>query len=449
MKPLRGGDRKLWPDELGLVARGAGHSFVLQGIGLGLGYVVHVLFARWLGALEYGVYTYVLAWIGLLAVLASTGIPMLVVRFVPEYRVGRQWALLRGLIRWSSLHILAVGTGLVLLGMVLVWWFDDELAGAYASAFYVGLWIVPLQALLSVAGGMYRGFHRIGRAYVSPVLRHSLSLLLVFVLWWSGTSLTSVHVLGAALAAAVLVLAYQAEGLRRGIPPAAKKASPSYKTRTWLHVATPLLLVGSFLMVLHQADILMVGAWLGPLEAGLYRAASRTAALGSIVPVAVSAAAEPMIARLYAEGDRDRLQRLASVVVRWATGASAGVAVVFVIVGRFVLALFGEAFVAAYGVLVILAIGQVGNAAVGIAAGLLNLTGHQKTGMFIFGGCALLNIVFNAVGIMLWGSLGAAVATTLSFVLKSALLWQLARKKVEVDASIVYALQRKRPPYIP
>ena len=90
------------PDELGLVARGAGWSFVMQGAGLGLGYAVHVTLARWLGAADYGVYTYVLAWASLLAIPAGMGFPILVVRFVPEYRIGEQWDRLRGLLQWGS-----------------------------------------------------------------------------------------------------------------------------------------------------------------------------------------------------------------------------------------------------------------------------------------------------------------------------------------------------------
>ncbi len=429
------------PDELGLVARGAGWSFMLQGAGLGLGYAVHVTLARWLGAADYGVYTYVLAWASLLAIPAGMGFPILVVRFVPEYRVGERWDRLRGLLQWGSTRVLAVGVGVALLSMAVVVLFDAEGAGVYTRALRIGLWLVPLQALLSVIGGMYRGFHWIGRAYAIRVLRHAVMLALLFMLWASGLALTSLHALGAVLAAALLVLLVMGGALWRRVPVPVRQARAAYLPRTWLRVSIPLLLVGGFVMVLNQTDILMVGSLLGPREAGLYQAASRTAALAGLVPVAIAAAADPMLARLYAEGDRARLQRLASVCVQWTAAASLAAVVFFIVFGRPVLAFFGEDFVASHGVLIILAGGQVFFAAFGLAAGLLNLTGHQQWGMLIFGGSALLNVALNGVGIVLWGRLGAALATATAFAVMGIALWILAKKKVGVDASIVYALR--------
>ncbi len=427
------------PGELGLVARGAGWSFVLQGAGLALGYAVHVLLARWLGAGGYGVYTYVLAWASLLAIPAGMGFPLLVVRFVPEYSTGQQWDRLRGLLQWGATRVPAVGAVLALLALAVAALFDGD--SVYSRPLRIGLWLVPAQALLAVIGGMYRGFHWIGRAYAIRVLRHAVMLALLFVLWIAGLTLTSRMALGAVLAAALLVLLMMGSLLWRRVPAAIRQARAAYVPRQWLRVSIPLLLVGGFVMVLNQTDIVMIGSLLGPREAGLYQAASRTAALAGLVPIAVAAAAEPMLARLYAEGDRARLQRLASVCVQWTAGAALMAALFFIVLGRPVLAFFGEDFVASYSVLLILAGGQFFFAAFGVAAGLINLTGHQQWGMLIFGGSALLNVALNGIGILIWGYLGAALATATAFTVMGIALWIVAKKKVGIDASIIYAMR--------
>lgn len=429
------------PGELGLVARGAGWSFVWQGAGLGLGYAVHVVLARWLGAADYGVYTYVLAWASLLALPAGLGFPILVVRFVPEYCVAQQWDRLRGLLQWGSTRVPAVGVGVALVGLAVVVLLDADGTGVYTGGLRIGLWVVPLQAFLAVIGGMYRGFHWMGHAYAIRALRHAAMMVLLLVLGASGLALTSWHALGVMLAAALLVLLIMGGALWRRVPPSVRQARAAYVPRAWLRVSIPLLLVGGFVMVLNQTDILMIGSLLGPHEAGLYQAASRTAALAGLVPVAIAAAAEPMLARLYAEKDHTRLQRLASVCVQWTAGASLAAALFFIVAGRPVLAFFGEAFVASHGALLILAGGQVVFAAFGLAAGLLTLTGHQQGGMLIFGGSAVLNVVLNGIGILLWGYVGAAVATATAFTVMGIALWLLAKKKVGVDASIVYVLR--------
>lgn len=424
-----------------LVARGAVASVILQAVGLGLGFAVHIFFARWMGTREYGIYTYVLAWVSLLAIPAALGFPLLVVRFIPEYSNGAQWNLLRGLVQWGGTRILLVGFGLALTGMALVILFDMDRTSVYTGPLLLGLWLVPFQALLQFVAGGYQGLHRVGRAYLIPVFRHVLVLSIVFVMWTGGFIPSSLHALGATLVAVLVVLGIQGWDLWWKIPAAARKAMASQVPRVWLRISMPLLLVGGFVVVLNQTDLVMVGSWLGPHEAGLYRAASRTAGLTALVPIAVAAAADPMLARLYAEGDPARLQQLASSAVAWAVGGAVAVAVFFGLAGGWILGLFGDAFVAGYGVLIILVGGQVGHAGVGLAASLLNLTGHEQWGMRIFGGGALLNVVLNAVGILLWGSLGTAVATAVSLVAMSAALWLLAKKKTGIDASVFYAVR--------
>ena len=56
-----------------------------------------------------------------------------------------------------------------------------------------------------------------------------------------------------------------------------------------------------------------------------------------------------------------------------------------------------------------------------------------------------VTITVNVLGMMLLGRLGAAFATAASYAVMGFALWVLAKKKVGIDASIVYALGRKRP----
>ncbi len=428
-----------FPDELGLVARGARSSFVLQAMGLGLGYAVHVVLARWMGAADYGAYTYVLAWASLLAIPAGMGFPIALVRFVPEYRVGEQWGALRGMLQWSTAGVLVAGTTLAVIAIALMTWLDPAGQGRYTSLFWLGIWLIPLQALLNLIGGIYRGLHRLGLAYAIRVSRHAVMLALIVAIGTSGMGLTSVWALGASLAAALVVLFVMSGMLVSRVPEPVRTAQATYSPGAWVRVSLPLLLVGGFVLVLNQTDLVMLGALLGPRDVGLYQAASRTAALAGLIPVAIAAAADPMVARLFAEGDRARLQRLASVAVRWTTGAAVVAFLLFTGFGRLVLGVFGEAFTVSYTVLLLLAGGQVVFAGFGLAAGLLNLTGHQQHGMLIFGGTALLNVVLNAVGIMLYGRLGAAGATAVSFAVMGMALWLVAKKKVAIDASIFSA----------
>jgi O-antigen/teichoic acid export membrane protein len=441
--------RKFWnrgrlPDEVALVARGASHTFFLQGLGLALGYGVHVALARWMGAAEYGIYTYVLAWASLLAVPAGMGLPLLVVRFVPAYRVQEAWGLLRGLLGWGWRWMTVLGFGLALAVALFVLVLDASIRDDYVLPLLVGVWLIPLQAAMRYASGLFQAFHRLGRAYALPVLRHTFVLGLAFFVTVSMPGLTSVQGLGVTVGALALALLVQVPSLRSMAPASVQKAEAVYAGRAWLRVSCFLLLVGGFLLLLNETDILMVGTLLGPREAGIYRAASKTASLVAFVLTAAGAAAAPMMSTLYARGELDKLQRLLSVLAHWIFWPSLGAGLFLTFAAEPVLRLFGPEFVAGRWLLTALIGGQLVNAGAGPAAGLLSMTGHQDAGALALAWGAGLNIALNAVGVIFLGAVGAALATALSLGLVNVVLCRLARRRAKVNPSIVFALRHKR-----
>lgn len=435
-------ERRRAPDEWALVARGTSHSFLLQGVGLGLGYAVHIALARWLGAAEYGIYTYVLAWTALLSIPAGLGLPWLVVRFVPEYRVAESWGLLRGLLGWGWRWIALAGLALALAGVAIV--LSSEVRqGVYAVPLLVGLWLIPLQAFMRYAAGIFRAFHRLGRAYALPVLRHTLVLALVFLVVLDRQALTSVQALAVTIGAVALVLVAQAPGLLRLRPDAVRCAQAVYEARGWLQVSLLLLLGSGFSLLLNETDILMVGTLLGPREAGIYRAASKTAQLAAFVLAAVAAAAAPVIATLHAQGNLQKLQRLLSVLAHWIFWPSLALVLVLALAAVPVLRFFGPGFEAGRWALLILAAGQLVLAGMGLSISLLSMTGHHGWVASVLGWCVLLNLMLNAACILWLGLVGAALATAVALIITAVAFCLVARRRLRVDPSIIFALWGK------
>jgi O-antigen/teichoic acid export membrane protein len=85
--------------------------------------------------------------------------------------------------------------------------------------------------------------------------------------------------------------------------------------------------------------------------------------------------------------------------------------------GKELLNLFGDDFVVAYPILVILIVGQLANAMTGPVALLLNMTGHQTDAARILGAGVILNVTLNALLIPAYGPTGAALAGTVTMVL--------------------------------
>jgi O-antigen/teichoic acid export membrane protein len=104
-----------------------------------------------------------------------------------------------------------------------------------------------------------------------------------------------------------------------------------------------------------------------------------------------------------------------------------------IVLGRFLLGLFGDEFVAAYPALVILAAGQIVNALCGTVGSLMIMTRLHREAATVFGGAAALNIALNAVLIPRFGLNGAAIATSTTVVLWNVVMVVLVVRKLGVN----------------
>src|SRR6185369_4258427 len=88
--------------------RAAGAAFLIRVASAALLYVSQVLFARWMGSFEFGVYVYVWTWVLLLGGLIDLGIATGAQRFIPEYTGTDRLEMLRGFLTGSRWLVLAM-----------------------------------------------------------------------------------------------------------------------------------------------------------------------------------------------------------------------------------------------------------------------------------------------------------------------------------------------------
>ena len=70
--------------------------------------VANIFLARILGAADYGSYTFAAAWLTLLGIPTVLGMDRFLVREVATYSVQGAWGQMRGLLRQSNAHVLAL-----------------------------------------------------------------------------------------------------------------------------------------------------------------------------------------------------------------------------------------------------------------------------------------------------------------------------------------------------
>jgi len=136
-------------------------------------------------------------------------------------------------------------------------------------------------------------------------------------------------------------------------------------------------------------------------------------------------------ADLHDSGEHERLNRVYTAVTKWVTYLTVlGLAFVL-IYNTEILSIFGTTVQSAQTVLMLLAVGQTINAAVGPTGFLLIMTGHERLQVVNNVIVAILNLILNLVLIQQYGIIGAAGATTFSLVilnlLRLAEVWYLLK----------------------
>lgn len=430
-------------DSLALIAKGAGVAIAIQAAGVLVRYALQVLLARWLGPAEYGKYAFALSWAQVLSVPAGLGLATASLRFIPEYRARAEFDKLRGFMRrsWQLVLMGGFASGLIGLGIALIF---QHARSPFAVPLMAGMAIVPLLALLTLQSETARAYGRVSLSLL-PMWLARPALVIIFsalAVWFTG-ALNSVQVLLFVALALLLVSAAQLVRIHRHVPAPARAAAPEFRTFHWLRISTPLLLIAGFSMLLSETDILMVGGFLGPSNAGVYSAAVRIATLVGFVLISVNVLAAPTFASLYAQHRREELQRLLARLSHLIFWPSLLLALLMIVLSRYLLLLFGPAFMQARLPLIVLILGQLVLAATGSVNYLMDLTGHQDQSAKVLGACAVLNVALNYVGIQAFGLAGAAVATALTLLVCSVWLHHLVFKNLKVRPSILSSLKTR------
>lgn len=187
------------------------------------------------------------------------------------------------------------------------------------------------------------------------------------------------------------------------------------------------LVLSSFLtMVLLWTDTLMISALLGNADAGVYNVVFQLTFVMVTASVAIGVALLPAMSELASRGHDTGVayQRGTLLALLLATL----IALVYVALGRFILALYGAAFVAGYVPLVVLTVFGVAAALLVPAQSMLTVHGRASLLLLLSLAQASVNIPLNYYFIGRMGILGASIATTLVFVLGLLATWWLVRR---------------------
>lgn len=428
---------KMRDGDISGVLRGAAFVMGIRVLGAIIGLTSQILLARWMGAFEYGIFSYVWVWVIVLGIIVPMGFGTSVLRFVPDYKAREKWRRLAGMLRASWYVVMALSFGAVVIGSGLLYVLQGVISTYFLLPLFLGLLCVPGFALMDWQEGAARAFGWVNLAYLPTYVFRPLGIVIAAGgILLAGFEPTGLNVIGGALGATMLALILQRILLMHRVRNNVPSARPVYHLKHWWLASVPLVLVEGFYLVLSNTDIVLLGQYVDPDKVGIYFAATRIANLMSFIYFAFAAPAAPKFAELHASGRHVELQKLMRGVVHSVFWPTLAAALGLLIFGDFALSFFGPEFRQGAPVLWILMVGFLAHAAFGPTEHVLNMTGHQKATAWAYGAAALCNIALNILLIPRFGLEGAAIATSASVTLTSIGLCVIVKRRLGISSFV-------------
>lgn len=416
-------------------------TLMVRSLGAGLTFLMTLLFARWLGAESFGVFSLGLTIMMILAVLARWGTDQVLLK-----QVGANWqsdpSLAKGYVV-SAIKLVLIFS--LLLSIVIVFTYESIANSLFNKPklsevlFLFGLLVVPF-AINYTLGEFYKGM---GRPVLSSFLQNVITPFMVVVLGGVivntgfGFGLEfSILVYGIGIVTALIFsLFFWSQAL-----PSVKITKLELKKL--FKEGRPMLLISSGGLVMAWSDMIVLGVWGEAEELGIYSAASKTVLMTSLILIAMNSITAPKYARLYKDNDMKGLAKLAensSKILLSLVLLPTGILLIF---PEWIMGWFGNEFVVGATILMILTVGQFINVVCGSVGYILTMTGNEVKMRNIIFFTAVINVLLSIVLVKIYGVMGVAIATAFSIILWN--VWAMFEVKRQLGFwTIPLSLYRK------
>lgn len=393
-------------DELQRIISNTGWQFADNVIRMGVGLLIGIWVARYLGPEQFGLFSYALAFVALFAPLATLGLDDIVVRNLVRDPASREetlgTAFLLKLIGGALSFIAAVGVIFVLRP-------DDHLSH----------WLVGIVA----AGAGFQAFNAIEFWFNSqvqakyPVLARNAAFLLcalVKVVLIVGraplVTFAWVATLEIMVGAVGLVIAYQSRGHRLRDWRRNLSTAKSLIKDSW-----PLLFSCLVIVVYLRIDQVMLGEMRGSEAVGVYSVAVRLAEVWFFIPTAVYWSVLPSLVEAKSSSDALFYERLQKFYNLMALTAYAIAIPMMFLSEWLVFTLFGAPYAGAGLILTVLIWANLFTYLEIARSAFFNVMNWNRLYFVTLTLGALLNIALNLLLIPRYGGLGAAIASCLAY----------------------------------
>jgi O-antigen/teichoic acid export membrane protein len=401
--------------------------------------IITVLLARWMTPEHYGAFATVYVLIEILIQPASLGFGQSMVRFGARYFRGADYALLRGLRRFSLLAVTVAGTALTFVLM------RGAVPLVEGSATHEGLLYVligaPVGALVQAQAGYLLSTKRLRQSMLSKqVLPEWCAIGAGAVIFVLADSIGVHEALWAiCLGFAITFIVQSAMTYRDAV----WSRSPRYRVGEWIHTSIPLMLTASGTALVTRLDVMLVRLVEDERAVALFFPAVVIAGLTMVPANAINAVCKPLLSRDGADVQGAAFRCDVSRMARALMFANTLTVALLALAGWWLLALYGERHPhEVMSVLLIMLAGRLLLPFRIVSNGLLKLAGNPWYSAVAFVSGSVIAIAAALALHARYGLAGLALGFTLGFAVGIALRLLFVRRTLGVPLAILCGLDR-------
>ncbi len=385
----------------------AGNLLLIAG-----GFFFKIYLARTVGAEGLGLFALGESLVAFALVCSLWSLDETAFRFIPQFRAARETDRLRRLI-WASCWQVLLWSVLTAAILVLTrnFWADRVFKNptfAFALAFFALM--LPARSLSMLVRMIARSYQEVLRVvviqtFIAFPVKVVLSVLLIAAGWGLSGWLTG-EALSYLLSA--ILLGWLALHLTPGqarIPLLALRLEPAVYSFAGTMIGRTLLGAAS-----SNLGTFLLGVFLSTRDVGVYSVSLTMVALMAMLQSTMNGAFAPHIPELYTTGRSGELVEMYYRITRWNLIATLPLFVLYVVMAKPLMGVFGAEFAQGAPVLSALAVGTLVNVGTGPVGLLLTMTGHERA--VLWGLAAQLAITAPLLFFLLpvLGLFGAGVA---------------------------------------
>lgn len=386
-------------------------SLATKGVALLFYFLVNIYLARTLGVEKFGAWSFFFSIFTIILLLSNFGINASAKKYVAQYN---KTNMINSVLK-SSLKLRFVFSMAFALLILLV---HKQLAILIGRPEFMVLFLfsVPLvlfSGFVEFLKDVFMGLHRIKYNFIINFLEHGLKL--VFVVFFFAFSLELINIVNSFIIGTVVASVIGFYFLYKNFYLKNQTSERKDFTEEILRYSAPLFFICIGFIIATEVDTLMLGLLATDTEVGIYAVAKQIINKLPHLSFAIAMGSMPVFAKLN-DGNREKLRKLFYKLLKIN-------ALIFFIITTsillfswfFVPLIFGFEYTASVLPLQILTVYLFCNSFTPFLDSFLDYQGLAKRRAINLSVAMVLNILLNLILIPLYGSVGAAVATSISY----------------------------------